>query len=85
MRGWLQRNVLPVAALAGTLGGLAYVQLARQFGEPSIWVTLVAALMTIYGYLAESRPWPRVPMPVLLASGLIWLSCAVGNMLLQYL
>ena len=40
---WLQRNVLPVAALAGTLGGLAYVQLARQFGEPSIWVTLVAA------------------------------------------
>lgn len=85
MRDWLRRNVIAVTALAAVLGGFGYVQLARQLGEPPIWVTIAAAIVTIYGYFAESRPWPRMPMPILLAAGLIWLSCAVGKMLLHYL
>ena len=68
MQAWLRRSVLPVAALIGAIGGTAYVQVSRSFGEPPIWVMLVAAALTIYGYLAGSRPWPRVPMPLLLVS-----------------
>lgn len=85
MGTWLRRNILPFAAIAGALGGIGYVQITRNFGEPSAWITVVAAVLTIYGYLAEYRPWPRVPFPLLLVAAFVWMSCAVGKMALHYL
>lgn len=85
MREWIRHNILAVTAVVGVSAGILYVQITRSFGEPPIWVMLIAAALTIYGYFAGSRPWPRVPMPLLLISAFVWMGCAVGQAALHYL